>query len=1247
MTPELIIDRSRYDDANKDNSIYKAPEGLSEELVKEISKQKKEPEWMLKKRLMAFELFQKTHLPNWGPNLNKLDLNKITYFAMPNAKEARKWEDVPDEIKRTFEKIGIPEAERRALSGVGAQYDSGMVYHNLKKEWEEKGVIFENMDVALQKYPEIVKKYFMTSCIPISDHKFIMLHAAVWSGGTFIYVPPYVTVDIPLQAYFRMNAERGGQFEHTLIIADKGSVVHYLEGCFRKGSLVTTNPNYKKIEEIKVGEKILTHKAQYKKVKEIYKTPYSGTIKKIKLWGNSIDLIEATNEHPFLYVDREKKNERNKNWKLRWNIPKFFKKGDYLAIPINKTTKIQDFKEVEIKEWKGKNKGFMTKKEFVPSTKEFFKLAGYYLAEGSISSGHYLNFSFGSHEKELIEDAKNLLKKTFNINKVLEVNHKKNNGTSLVICSTKLCRIFEMFGKGANKKEIPNWMMFETYEKQKHLIKGYFYGDGNYYNKNVKYGLKEVFRINSVSEKLIRQCRDILLRLGVISFLNVRDRSKEKRQAMYTLGVSGENLIKFGEIVGIDVAKEINNKKRATMFKLNKDFAFFPIREIKEENVKNEIVYNFSVEDDETYCISGVAVHNCSAPLYNESALHAGCVEIHVLEDAKVRYTSIENWSKNTFNLNTKRAIVHKNAKIEWINGNLGCLTEDSKIFTNPEGPIQINQIKSGDSIYVWDDENNKITKSLVKNKIFSGKKKVYKLEVAGREIEASSNHPFLTLIRKKNKDHHKKGFFHQEWKALEDLNKGDLIGISKKLPIKGESYNLPKIKIGNIIQSNNQFSKFKMDTKHLYNQKIKIPKKTNSHFMWLVGIILGDGHVDKKQNKINIATHYKEDYRDELIRILYKLFNYKVTEKKERYIVINSKILCELFTNIGISGNADTKKVPNWIFKLPQEEIMSFLAGYFDSDGHVCENAIAFTSVSKELLESIKLLGITLGFGVSRIFSHGKARNVKILGVECKAKDSWRLLFNGKKVKEIPSKCLKKKEKIEKIRTKRNFVSSKGLNFKSKTNDEIGFAKIDKISYIGIKDTYDIEVEKYHNFISNGIIVHNSGTTMLYPCSVLVGENSKSDSLGIAFAGPGQNQDTGSKVIHAANNTSSIIRSKSISRGGGISTYRGLVKAVKNAKNTKSSVECDALLIDNKSVSNTYPTMKIENSNVQISHEARVGKISDDEIFYLMSRGLNEQEAIRMIVSGFIDEVVKSLPLEYAVELNKLIELEMEESIG
>jgi Fe-S cluster assembly protein SufB len=205
--------------------------GLSEELVREISRVKNEPEWMLEKRLQGLRLFERAPLPQWGPSLEALALDEIVYFVRPGTPEADEWNEVPPEIRKTFEDLGIPEAERRALSGTGAQYDSEIVYHKLKKEWEEQGVIFENMDVAVQKYPELVREHFMTSCVPVSDHKFVMLHAAVWSGGTFIYVPPGVKINMPLQAYFRMNAERGGQFEHTLIIADRGAEVEYIEGC--------------------------------------------------------------------------------------------------------------------------------------------------------------------------------------------------------------------------------------------------------------------------------------------------------------------------------------------------------------------------------------------------------------------------------------------------------------------------------------------------------------------------------------------------------------------------------------------------------------------------------------------------------------------------------------------------------------------------------------------------------------------------------------------------------------------------------------------------------------------------------------------------------------------------------------------------------------------------------------------------------------------------------------------------------
>lgn len=228
---DVAIDRERFDHRNEESYSYKADPGITEELVRAISKDKNEPDWMLKKRLQSLKIFKKLKMPDWGPDISDLDLKEITYFLKPNAKKnSRSWDEVPEDIKNTFEKLGIPEAERKALSGVGAQYESEVVYHNLKKTWEDKGVIFEDCDEGLRKHPEIFKKHFM-KCVPPTLHKFSALHGAVWSGGTFLYIPKGVKVKIPLQAYFRMNSKKLGQFEHTLIIVEEGAEVQYIEGC--------------------------------------------------------------------------------------------------------------------------------------------------------------------------------------------------------------------------------------------------------------------------------------------------------------------------------------------------------------------------------------------------------------------------------------------------------------------------------------------------------------------------------------------------------------------------------------------------------------------------------------------------------------------------------------------------------------------------------------------------------------------------------------------------------------------------------------------------------------------------------------------------------------------------------------------------------------------------------------------------------------------------------------------------------
>lgn len=216
--------------SDKIKPLYKSSKGLSEELIKKISKLKKEPSWMLEKRLNAFKIFRSKKMPSFGPDLSKLKFEGIYYYSKPIDKTKNQWRDVPAEIKNTFDRIGVREAEKKFLAGVGAQYDSEVVYQSISKMLEKKGVLFCDSDTALQKYPEIIKEYFDT-IIPSSDNKFSALNTAVWSGGSFIYVPKNVKVELPLQAYFRINAKNFGQFERTLIIADEGSFVHYTEGC--------------------------------------------------------------------------------------------------------------------------------------------------------------------------------------------------------------------------------------------------------------------------------------------------------------------------------------------------------------------------------------------------------------------------------------------------------------------------------------------------------------------------------------------------------------------------------------------------------------------------------------------------------------------------------------------------------------------------------------------------------------------------------------------------------------------------------------------------------------------------------------------------------------------------------------------------------------------------------------------------------------------------------------------------------
>ncbi len=225
------IDRSVYDIRDAEHDAYRMEAGLTPAIVEKLSREKNDPVWMQQFRLHSLQIYNETPLPDWGPSLAGLDIDHIATYVRPNAKMQNDWKNVPQDIKDTFERLGIPEAERKSLAGVGAQYDSELVYHNVRAEVAAQGVVYTDMESALHgEYADMVRKYFM-KLVPPTDHKFAALHGAVWSGGSFVYVPRGVQVSIPLQSYFRLNAKGAGQFEHTLIIVDEGASLHFIEGC--------------------------------------------------------------------------------------------------------------------------------------------------------------------------------------------------------------------------------------------------------------------------------------------------------------------------------------------------------------------------------------------------------------------------------------------------------------------------------------------------------------------------------------------------------------------------------------------------------------------------------------------------------------------------------------------------------------------------------------------------------------------------------------------------------------------------------------------------------------------------------------------------------------------------------------------------------------------------------------------------------------------------------------------------------
>ena len=997
--------REQYGFNDKFEYKFKTEKGLSEAIVREISAMKEEPEWMLEKRLAGYKQFLAKPTPQWGGDLNKIDYNDIYYYLKPTDKKSNNWDDVPQEIKNTFDKLGIPESERKFFAGAEAQYDSEVVYSHIRADLAKDGVIFVSTDEAVKKYPELMKKYFGT-VIPPTDNKFAGLNTAVWSGGSFIYIPKGVKLKLPLQAYFRINTEKAGQFERTLIIADEGADVTYIEGCFTKGTEIITKQGIKLIENVSVGEIVLTHNLRYRKVYHAQVRPYTGNLYYIDCGGDT-KVINATDEHPFLALI-----DGRKAW-----------------IPA---------KELKV-------------------------------------------------------------------------------GDTLIAANTQ------------------------------------------------------------IESTVIRS--------------------------------------------------DVRGSSMQMLEKENSGYDFVKVNKITHGAVANLPVYNFSVEEDESYVANGAFVHNCTAPIYISSSLHSAVVELVAHKDAHIRYVTIQNWSKNVYNLVTQRAFAYENAHVEWIDGNIGSKlnmkypsvylkergargeimsiavagpgqVQDSggKIYhLAPDTTSQIisKSVSSGDGVTTYRGllhiaanasnvkstvrcvkpdtillgDNKSISCCSINDKVFgvSGLDtiiKTFENEFDGEmikiyatglfPIEVTPEHPILTvsskiiylIIERNGRKAYTERIKLSEpnWKLSSALK-------TKNSNLDGDYVLLPRLQ-GNTNIKHLDLSRFIIaktatrrsgQLKQLKTRIGSLGLNLDEDLAWLFGIYTAEGYVS--QGKLRFAFSGNEvELQNKVVeiskRIGYKSAVYKRPNENCSEVYVFSNLLSRAFKEWCGTGAAN-KQIPDFILDNKNIKIIeAFLDGYIKGDGCISKNCIGkrnvihIVTISKLLAMQIQLLAARLGL----FFRITKATDSPII--------------QGRHVN---------------THIKYDVRCNLSTKLQVKMDDKfiyIPIRKLEKIAYKG--PVYNIETGN-HNYLVSNIVTHN----------------------------------------------------------------------------------CDALLLDEDSKTNTYPYMEVKREDATITHEASTGKVGEEQLFYLMSRGMSEQDALTTIVLGFLDPLARALPLEYSIELRRLIKLDMSNSVG
>ena len=657
---ELLANREYKYGFVTDIETESIPVGLSEDTVRLISAKKNEPAWMLEFRLKAYRQWLKMTEPDYWANFAypRINFQDIIYYSAPKQKITKKsLDEVDPELLSTFAKLGIPLSEQKMLANVAvdAVFDSVSVATTYKAKLKKAGVIFCPFSEAVHEYPELLKKY-LGSVVPVADNFYAALNSAVFSDGSFVFIPKGVRCPMELSTYFRINTENSGQFERTLIVAEEGAYVAYNEGCHPAGEQVLTATGWRNIEGIKAGDKVYDHNGRLQKVRAAMVRQFTGemiTVRPVSRYNE----FRLTPEHPVYAIKRQdvlaKTEPRRQNWlpevstakllqaKPQWLKADELQAGDFVLVPKLQRPDSTAFNDAEL------------------------ELLGYYLAEGSIcfnnANKQFTNsFAFGITEKDLIARTKHLIE-TLSGKRAYVVENQERHGTNVQFYSQKMSDWFAQHcGKGATQKALSEELMNLSPEQTKVLLDAYLAGDGNVHQR----GNSTLVRFSTASETLARQVQMLLNKLDVQAWIQVRPggpavfshQQPERiinRQPLYQVGYTAD--------------------KKWDMVRETETHFIVPIREISREPF-SDLVFNIDVAETHSYLVKGFAVHNCTAPKFDTNQLHAAVVELVALDDAEIKYSTVQNWyagdkegKGGIYNFVTKRGACRgRNSKISW-----------------------------------------------------------------------------------------------------------------------------------------------------------------------------------------------------------------------------------------------------------------------------------------------------------------------------------------------------------------------------------------------------------------------------------------------------------------------------------------------------------------------------------------------------------------------------------------------------